>query len=50
MKNYCYKCTERCYNCHSSCDNYKKYLNELNNIKKNRQIEKLLDNNYKRRK
>lgn len=50
MKNYCYNCVERCYNCHSNCENYKKYLKELNTIKKNKQIAKLLDNNYKRRK
>ena len=38
-KNNCYKCTKRHRNCHQNCETYKKYRQEIDKIKANKEFE-----------
>lgn len=47
--NSCYECQKRHPGCHGRCSIYRKYRNEINKVKKNRE-EDLVYRNYKREK
>lgn len=47
VKVYCLNCKKRHLGCHSDCEDYKKYKEELEHIKKNIKIEKQLYNKSK---
>ena len=47
MKSPCYKCTERNSTCHSTCEKYTMWVEEIQQRKRQMEIEKLLDGLYR---
>lgn len=43
MKSPCYKCNERTSTCHSTCEKYKMWVEQMKVRKRQIEIEKLLD-------
>lgn len=46
---YCVRCKDRIIGCHSKCEHYKEYKLEMEKIKKNRNLERLINPKYKTR-
>jgi len=45
----CVRCKDRIIGCHSNCEYYKKYKQEMEKIRQNKKMERLINPKYKTR-